>query len=182
MEIWRDIEGYEGIYQVSNLGNVKSLERLSMQNHLLKEKILKPRKITDGYLSVSLCKNNKVKQFSIHRLVATAFISNSSNKPYINHIDCDPSNNNVDNLEWVTQKENLQYASKLKRMNNDKKIPIIAINLTTKEETYFNSQTEAAEQLNLSVGNINNILKGKYKKTGNYTFKYINNQQENTLF
>ena len=85
----------------------------------------------------------------------------------------------------------MQYASKLGRMdgtkgrinNGKEKTPIIAINLTTKEETYFNSQAEAARELNLYVQNINNVLKGKLKRTGNYFFKYKNkNKQKNTLF
>jgi hypothetical protein len=173
IEIWKDIVGYEGLYQVSNFGQVKSLN----YNHTGEEKILKPGKNNKGYLFVNLCKNGKVKHFLIHRLVATMFIENFLNKPYINHIDCNPKNNNVDNLEWVTQQENIQYASKLGRLQiaelgkkNNK--PLIAINLTTKKETYFNSQTEAAKQLNLCPQSINYVLKNKTKKTGNYTFKY----------
>ena len=189
MEIWRDIEGYEGIYQISNLGRIKSLPKLCGCSSR-QEKILKSLKHRDGYLQVVLCKNKKRKNFKVHRLVAQAFILNPNNKPYINHIDCNRQNNCVDNLEWCTQKENMQYASQLGRMdgtkgktNNDKKIPLIAINLVTGEETYFDSQHEAARQLNLHSQSINGVLKGKCKRAGNYTFKYIEeNKQENTLF
>ena len=182
-EQWKDIQGYEGLYQVSNLGKVKSLNYL----HTGKEQILKPGK-NNGYLAVVLCKNGKVKTFKIHRLVATTFISNPLNKPCVNHIDCNPQNNNVDNLEWVTQRENIQYAYKLGRKKsgfenvsaeqraiNNKKFkskPIIAINLTTSEEICFESIREAGRQLNLSAGHINDVLKSRYKQTKGYTFKY----------
>lgn len=163
MEIWKDIVGYEGIYQISNFGRVKSLKG--------NEKFLKPRKNKLGYLLVALCKSGKRKESYIHRLVAMMFIKNPLNKPYINHIDCNPSNNNMNNLEWCTAKENMEYASKLERMHNT---PLIAINLITGEQTYFNSQNEAGRQLNLDRRNICSVLKGRLKKTGNYFFKYAN--------
>ena len=175
-EIWKDVVGFEGLYEVSNLGNVRSLNYRGTR----KEQILKPCKNKGGYLSVILWKGGKIKKFLIHRLVAIAFLENSNNKPCINHIDCNPSNNCVDNLEWCTYSENTQYAYKFGRLN-DRKTPIIAINLKTGEETYFNSLNEAARQLNLYEPNINSVLKGKQKRTGNYTFKYID-KQENTLF
>ncbi len=176
IEIWKDIKGYEGLYEVSNLGQIKSFNYLRTG----KEKILKPLKDKGGYLFVSLYKSGKVKLFKIHRLVAQAFIDNPKNKPCINHIDCDRQNNCVNNLEWVTQKENIQYAYKLERITSCKeKTPIIAINLVTGDEIYFNSQMEAARQLNLHQGNISDVLKGKLKRTGNYNFKYVN---EDDLF
>ena len=179
-EIWKPINGYEGLYEVSNLGRVKSLSKLCGRSSR-KDKLLKPCKNKGGYLSVILWKDGKIKKFLIHRLVAIAFLENSNNKPCINHIDCNPSNNCIDNLEWCTYSENTQYAYKLGRMNR-RKTPIIAINLTTKEEIYLNSQQEAARQLNLYEPNINNVLKGKCKRAGNYTFKYIDEkQQEDTL-
>ena len=177
------------MYEVSNFGRVKSLK-----GH---EKILKPANNGNGYLFVYLWKNGKGKQSYIHRLVATAFISNPLNKPCINHIDCNPQNNNVDNLEWVTQRENIQYAYKLGRKKsgfenvsaeqcriNGKKCskPVIAINLQTGEQTYFESQKEAARQLELDPSSIIKVLKGRYKQTGGYTFKYIDEKQKNALF
>jgi hypothetical protein len=174
VEEWKDIVGYEGLYKVSNFGRVKS----SNYNHTGEEKVLKPVKHANGYLYVDLWKNNKKKRFSVHRLVMQTFIENPLNKPYINHIDCDRQNNCVDNLEWCTAEENMQYASKLGRLKsveNGKKSskPVIAINLTTKKEIYFNSQNEAARQLNLYQGSINRVLKGKYKQTKGYTFRYV---------
>ena len=98
-EIWRDIDGYEGLYQVSNKGRVKSLK-------YGKERILRPGWKTGGYLFVILCKNGNQSKQRIHRLVAQAFIPNPNNKPQVNHLDENKKNNCVDNLEWATAKEN----------------------------------------------------------------------------
>ena len=184
MEIWKTIKDYEN-YQVSNLGRVKSLN----YNGTGKEQVLKPQldKKT-GYLHVNLYKNGKMKTFLIHRLVVQAFLDNPKNKFCVNHIDCNPLNNCVDNLEWCTYSENMQHALKLGRMKcveNGKKRskPVVAINLTTGEELYFDGIREAARQLNLNNGNISKVLKGRQKRIGNYTFKYENeNKQENALF
>jgi hypothetical protein len=169
MEIWKDIVGYEGLYQVSNLGNVKSCNF----HREKREKLLNPDVDKLGYKRVRLYHNSKSKKFQIHRLVALMFIPNPENKPFINHIDCNPSNNRVDNLEWVTPKENIQYASDLGRLKGSRHTPIIATNLSTSKETYFSSQCEAARQLNLNSSHINQVLKGNRKQTGGYTFKYL---------
>lgn len=108
MEIWKDIKGYEGLYQISNTGKVKSLKRI-MKSRKCEEIIRKPSKLPKGYLRVSLCKNGEIKYYSIHRLVAEAFIPNENNYPCVNHKDCNTSNNNVENLEWMTYEENNSY-------------------------------------------------------------------------
>lgn len=110
-EIYKDIEGYEGLYQVSNLGNVKSLKN----NKTKKEKILKPA-IRNGYKKVDLRKNKTKKTYSIHRLVAQAFIENPNNYPCINHKDECKTNNVVSNIEWCSYKYNSNYGSCIKRI------------------------------------------------------------------
>lgn len=110
-EIWKYIQGYEGLYQISNLGRVKSLN----YNHTKKEKILQYRINERGYKYISLCVNNIRKSFKIHRLVAEAFIPNPHNYPCINHKDEDKTNNCVDNLEWCTYKYNSNYGTAIKR-------------------------------------------------------------------
>ena len=102
-EVWKDIEGYEGMYQVSNLGNVKSLSRKNTKGQILSEKLLAFGVVANDYLQVQLWKNKHPKMKLVHRLVAEAFIANPSNLPEVNHIDGDKSNNTVVNLEWTTR-------------------------------------------------------------------------------
>lgn len=118
-EIWKDIQDYEGRYQVSNLGRVKSIERLDSIGRHVSEKILKPTLEEWGYYCVILYKESKKRYYQIHRLVAQAFIPNHQNKPQVNHIDGNKINNHVENLEWVTGSENVQHAYN----NNLHKIP-----------------------------------------------------------
>jgi len=114
MEIWKDITGYEGIYQISNYGNVKSNDRyVTRKNNtkaLSKGKILKPLKNKAGYLFVCLYKENKSKFHYIHRLVAIEFIPNPYSKETVNHINPIKTNNNFENLEWSTQSENNKHS------------------------------------------------------------------------
>jgi len=115
MEKWKDIKGFEGMYQVSNLARVKSVERLRSNGSGMQ---LQPEKIKDiqthinGYKYVNLSKCGKNYTHRIHRLVATAFIPNTENKTDVNHIDTDKSNNLPHNLEWSTKKENTQHLLK----------------------------------------------------------------------
>ena len=109
-EIWKPVAGFEN-YEVSNLGRVKSLN----YSHTGKEKILKPFKRKDGYLQVILCRNGKVKKFSVHRLVATAFIPNPYGFEQVNHKDENKINNCVSNLEFCTPKYNTNYGNRTKR-------------------------------------------------------------------
>lgn len=124
-EVWKDIKGYEGLYQISNLGRVKSLKRFNTNNANTKDRILKPSLDRKGYLHVVLCKNNKRYNKTLHRLVAEAFIENPENKPQVNHIDEDKTNNRVSNLEWMTNKENRNHGTAIKRMCITNSKPII---------------------------------------------------------
>ncbi len=108
-ETWKDIQGFEGLYQISSEGNVKSLERDEMvkgRRRHRKERLLKPSIQKHGHKLVVLCKEGETYPKSIHRLVAEAFIPNPEGKPVVDHIDTDAGNNRVENLRWVTQKEN----------------------------------------------------------------------------
>jgi hypothetical protein len=117
-EIFRDIERYEGLYQISNFGQVKSLKRIDLNNHLLEEKILKNSLTLKGYFQTALYKDSKVARFATHRLVAQAFIPNLENKPQINHKNGVKICNEVWNLEWVTAKENTCHAEKMNLRNS----------------------------------------------------------------
>ena len=108
IEEWKDVKGYEGLYMISNLGRIKSLQGCKYRKQ---ERILKQYKKTGGYYQVSLSKNHKSKWFTVHRLVAINFIDNPNNYPQINHIDENKSNNSASNLEWCTAKYNNNYGS-----------------------------------------------------------------------
>ena len=113
-EIFKDIKDYEGLYQVSNLGNVKSLPKSDgngNRERILKPEVMKHRTHTN-YLRVALSKNGKVTRKQIHRLVAETFIPLVPGKPLVNHLDNCGTNNRVDNLEWCTQKENMAHSAK----------------------------------------------------------------------
>ncbi len=112
-EIWKDIEGYKGLYQVSNLGRVKSIARLEYNKNgrplPIKERFLRPRSNGVGYVMVTLCKNKVQERRLIHRLVAFAFLDNPNGKKMVNHINGMPLDNTLTNLEWVTMRENVSH-------------------------------------------------------------------------
>lgn len=178
-EKWKNINEYEGIYEISNLGRVKSHYN---KIHFLN---LKPDKY--GYISVSLTKNKKIKRMRVHRLVAQAFIPNINNYEIINHIDGNKMNNNVNNLEWSTQKYNVNQSWKLglskvsekqrriardyckktkckKVAQYDKKMELIKI---------WKSQAEASKKTGVSKTSINNNVCGLSKSSGGYIWEMI---------
>ena len=154
-EIWKDIEGYEGLYQVSNLGRVKRNGR-----------ILKPYFGTDKYYYVSLSKDSKVTKFKIHRLVAHAFIPNPENKPTVDHINRNRIDNRVDNLRWATYTEQRSNQS-----SGEVPVYLISKGYT---DLYFESQAEAAKFLKTDVRNVNSALHGYSKTTHGYEVEYGN--------
>lgn len=167
-EIWKDIKDYEGIYQVSNLGRVKSVDRLDGSNHRLKGKIKSTSIRPNGYENVILFKNSKRKGHSIHRLVAQAFISNTDNKSEVNHIDENKTNNQASNLEWVTAKENMNHGTRTHKaiLKMSKKVYCFET-----DKTYINARY-ASEELGVSRKSICDVCLGKYKQAKGYTFKY----------
>jgi len=120
MEIFKDIKGYKGFYQISNLGNVKSLSRIinnGGRETNIKERVLKT-KLNHGYKRVCLNRDSINKDYSIHRLIAISFIPNNENKPHVNHIDGNKLNNSISNLEWCTHAENMNHAFRIGLINN----------------------------------------------------------------
>lgn len=178
MEEWRDVVGYEGKYQVSNLGNVRSVDRTFTNacgvNVTRKGVMLKPMLNQGGYMKVTMHKDGKVNTEVIHRCVAEAFIPNENNLPQVNHKDGNKRNNNVSNLEWCTALENMHHAINQGLRNNaleyakSARKPVIATNLDTGEETFYES-IQAAE--NVFGRHVTNVLSGSRKATKGYTFR-----------
>lgn len=174
-EIWKDIEGYKTYYQVSNIGRVKSLCRIvdSKRNnavYLRNEKILVNKIKKSGYRFVSLCREGKVKYFHVHRLVAIAFIPNTKNNPEINHKDCDKSNNNVSNLEWVSRSENNSHAVRngrrksriyIKGPQHNLSKMVVQYDLSGNFMQVWGSITQAAEALQCSHSGIGRVCNNR---------------------
>lgn len=178
-ELWADIPGHEGHYKVSNLGRVKSCDRiLPHEEHgtwHIKERLLKFGRIGPGrkkYRIVQLhLGKGKMESVRVHRLVAEAFIPNPNGLPQVNHIDGNTENNAVSNLEWVTGKENVEHAWRTGLCENvvkAKQRPVI--NLDTGER--FNSVSDAERHFGKSTGAISHVLNGKSKRAHGYRWKY----------
>lgn len=154
-EIWKDVVGYEGLYQVSNMGRVKSFCQ-STKFHKQKEFILKPSLINTGYEVVTLYSKEKRKKFQIHRLVATAFIPNPNNLPCVNHKDENKVNNCVSNLEWCTYQYNNNYGTARIRTAETKATPIVQKTLNGKLLATYRSAIIASQLLNIDYANLVN--------------------------
>lgn len=185
-EEWRGIEGYENLYQVSNLGRVRSVDRYvktkSNSKCFRKGKILKQSEDNDGYKRLNLSKNGKPKLYLVHRLVAMTFLQNPHNYPFVNHKDENPSNNEVSNLEWCTNEYNINYGTARERMSNSKKgIYINRPDLSKKVLQYtlngdlvneYPSTQEAQRQTGIKYQNILRCCNGKRKSAGGFKWRY----------
>lgn len=175
-EVWKDITDYEGLYQISNYGRVKSLGN----NKERKEKILKGG-ISNGYCIVLLAINNIRKIYRVHRLVAIAFIENKENKLEVNHKDTNKLNNKIDNLEWKTSSENKRHAFEnglydnvIKKIKEKNKKKIVQCDLNGNEIKVWESASEVQEKIGIRKSSICLCCKGKYKMAGCYKWKYYN--------
>lgn len=157
MEIWKDIEGYEG-YQISNYGRVKSLK-------YGKERIRKPTKDKDGYLTVTLCKQGEKKTYKVHRLVAKAFIPNVNNYLEVNHKDENKTNNTIQNLEWCTRSYNNNYGTRTEKTSKQV--------LCVETGKIYVSTREIRRQFGFDHGCISKCCNGKRKQAYGYTWKYV---------
>jgi len=181
-EIWKDIVGYEGLYQVSNLGRVKSLERTI--NHKtcygglyhVKGRILKSKLEKDGYYRIGLSKNKIKKYYRINRLVAETFIPNPNNYPVVNHKDENKLNNRVDNLEWCSIKYNINYGTGIARRTKTISIKINQYDLNDNFIKTWNSINEAVRFYNGNT-QICQCCKGKRKYASGYKWKYVDELQ-----
>ena len=188
-EIWKPIKGYEGLYEVSNLGKVRNCRKRKSKK-LFSDGILSEhvngKEGVAKYISIGLWKNNKPTYRYIHRLVAEAFVPNPENKPYVNHIDGNPKNNRSDNLEWCTHKENMQHAKELglfkspniaQSIKNLEKVnELNKIRLSCSNGELYESISQASKSLNISEDKISRAsLNGTYVE--GYQFRRISKEE-----
>ena len=183
VEVWLPVVGWEGLYEVSSHGRVRSIDRVHIQpsiqggyqDHLYSGRILKQR-ISKGYLRVNLWKNNSMKSTSVHRLVAEAFIPNPRNLPEVNHKDENPINNNALNLEWCDSRYNKNYGTANKRRAHKNKKPIEQLTKDLVHVACYNSIKEACRaNKDFAYGtNIRRALKKGICAYG-YRWRYVDN-------
>lgn len=175
-EVWKDIKDYEGLYQVSNMGRVKSLERTVRNGRgyykTVSEKIKKGKDNGHGYLQVSLCKDGRKKWYRINRLVAQAFLPNPNNLPIINHKDEDKYNNHMDNLEWCSHSYNNTYNDRAKKAGKKLSKPVFSVNKESGLIMWWQSSHEAERCTGINNGNIIRCCQGKLNSAGNHYWFY----------
>lgn len=180
-EIWRPIRGYENLYEVSNLGKVRSLDRLvdnGRGTRLVKGILLKPGKTRGGYLHINLWKDNKQTSFRVHRLVYEAFNGQRPEGMQVNHIDEDKTNNKLDNLNLMTPKQNVNWGTGIERKSKsqlnrkDCSKPIIQYRLSGEKIGEFESLNDAGRKIGINPGNICSVLKSRYKTAGGFKWTY----------
>lgn len=174
-EVWKDVEGYPGLYKVSNLGRVMTFQRD------VNGVILRQTNVSGNYKKVDLYNKYGYKTVLVHRLVAQAFLPNPNNLPEVNHRDEDPSNNNVDNLEWITHKDNMNYGTRTQRAvaNTDweahslkKQKAVYAIYPDTNNVELFPSVKEAARSLGATPSYVAGVARGLYSEARGVKFRF----------
>lgn len=179
-EIWKSVEGYKGLYEVSNFGRVRSLDRMVINSdgvkRLWKGEIRKPYKDArenKGYLRVGLHKDGIIKKFAIHRLVAKAFLQNPYNLPQVNHKDENKANNCVSNLEWCDGKYNKNYGTAIQRRVEKQSKTVLQLDINTgRVISEYSSVAKAERQLNIDHSSISMCCNRKRKTAGGYKWKY----------
>lgn len=174
-EIWKDIPEYKGMYQASNLGRIRSLDRKITQlanggktkfTYMKKGRILAQGIQNGGYPIVSISVNAKRKICTVHRLVASAFIDNPNNYREVNHKDGNKSNNSIENLEWVKHSDNIKHSYReLKQKRYNRPIKCIETGVV------YSSCKEASDKTGINVGSINHAVNGLYTHAGGFTWK-----------
>lgn len=176
-EVWKAITETDGLYEISNLGNIRSVDRYAKVcgggKRFVKGKIYKPTICTNGYLELQASMYGKRKVFLIHRLVAQYFIPNPNNFPEVNHKDEDVTNNSVDNLEWCTAKYNCNYGTRNKRcMEKVIKKPVKQLSLEGEIIAIFPMVKDAMRKTGINDSQIIRVCKGKNLTAGGYKWEY----------
>ena len=174
-ELWKPVKGYETLYEVSNLGNVRSLDKKVKNKYgyrYMPSKIMKPYKNKLGYLQVRLYKDGKNKNCYIHRLVAEAFLPNPNQYKEINHKDENPSNSIATNLEWCDRKYNINYGSHNEKMSLKKSKVVIQMDKNYEPLNAFDSLQQIQKTLGFSSGNICECCNGRRNSAYGYIWRY----------
>lgn len=178
-EIWKDIPNYDGLYQVSNLGNVRSMDRKVHRNdkysgclHTVNGKILKPMEGGHGYLYVNLYKNGKRKLTPIHRIVSIVFIKNEHGYKQVNHIDENKRNNCVCNLEWCDCKYNNNYGTHKEKASNTRSVAVYQYTLSGEFVSKYKNAKEAARSNNIHFSGIYCCCERKIKFSHGFIWRY----------
>lgn len=195
-EIWKDIIGYEDSYQVSNLGRVKSKERIDAVGHPWHSRILKPCPQKSGYLNVDLSRNHSKKKLRVHRLVALAFIPNPNDLPEVNHLNEDKTDNRVCNLEWCSTQDNLKYGTRGLRQSLTQSKSASTVSrlrgLATEQRKSVDQYTldgrfvrkwesmSAAKEAGFTPGGVSACCYGQIKYHHGYVFRFHNPLRDNT--
>ena len=161
-EVWKDVVGYEGLYKVSDRGNVHSVERKDSRGRRIGGRILKSSDRPDGYLEVKLYKNGERKGKLIHRLVLEAFVENPNNLLEVNHLDENKANNELSNLEWCTREYNNNHGRRNEKVSQKLSLKVRAVNIKTGEVLRFDSTREAGRK-GYAGGHVSRACRGVYK-------------------
>lgn len=172
-EIWKDITGYEGLYQVSDQGRVKSLKRKDCLGRTIQERILKTKIDRYGYLQLNLHAYGKQKTLTVHRLICEAFNENPEGKPEVNHINENKTDNRACNLEWCTRKENVNHGTRNERVAKANSKQVWQYTLDGELVKVWKSPREAGKQGGFDHGAISNVANGKRKTHKGFVWKYV---------
>lgn len=179
LEVWKDVVGYEGLYQVSSFGRIKSLVGFNGHEYVTREKLLKLTHLRQGYPNLCLCKDLNHHFFDVHRLVAQAFILNPQSLPCINHKDETRDNNHVDNLEWCTQQYNINYGTANQRRAETLSIPVVQKTKSGETVNIHKSARQAERDTGINQSNITKCVSGEYKSAGGYCWERVVVLEEN---
>lgn len=182
-EIWKDVDGYEGIYQVSNMGRVRSLDRVirikegnKLYERVERGKIMSQKIQNTGRLQVALRKTidgkNERTTLYVHRLVAFAFVPGYFEGATVNHKDENPLNNKAENLEWMTKAENNVYGTHCERAGKALRMSVEQLTVDGKHIAYFDSMTEASKSTGTNIGSMHNCLYGRTATANGYVWKF----------
>lgn len=173
MENWKPIVGYEGIYEVSDAGRIRSLDRKDCRGNRISGKDIKPRLINSGYLMVHLRdENGKRTGKLVHRLVAETFLTANKGETQVDHIDENKTNNQLSNLRWVTPKVNTNHGTGIERASVSRSRPVNQLSEGGAIIKQFISATDAARKLGIRQGSITNCCRGKHRYAGGFRWEY----------